>query len=180
MTGPAGADTVAVLSYGHMRQAVRAVIVHDGALLVMRRNKFGREYYTLVGGGVEAGEELEVALMRELSEETTLRARDPKLVFIEEADEPFGTQYIYHCEYDGGDIALRDDSEEAQSNQGGMNTYHPEWLPTDRLKAVAFMSPDLQERLIGCLTDGAWPDRAERFIPAKAAGAAPAVDPDIV
>lgn len=147
-------------------------------MLVMRRNKFGREYYTLVGGGVEAGEELVPALMRELSEETSLQARDPKLVFIEEAAEPFGTQYIYHCEYDGGDIALRDDSEEAQANRGGMNTYHPEWLPTDRLQDVTFMSPDLQKRLVACLSSDRWPDQAERFTPAKTAGAVLAVDPD--
>jgi hypothetical protein len=33
-----------------MRRAVRAVVVKDDALFVIRPNKFGEEYYTLVSG----------------------------------------------------------------------------------------------------------------------------------
>jgi len=44
-----------------MKQAVRAIIIHNNNLLVMKRNKFGKEYYTLIGGHVEMGESHEVA-----------------------------------------------------------------------------------------------------------------------
>ena len=151
---------------GRMRQAVRAVIVKDDELLVMHRNKFGNEYYTLVGGGVEIGEDLEAALRRELLEETGLQISDPRLVYIEEAGEPYGSQYVYQCRYVGGDIVLHPDSEEAQINKLGKNLYTPQWLPVSRLADVPFVSPGLKRRLLEALASGQWPDPAERFSPA--------------
>ena len=55
-----------------MRTAVRAIIIKDNNLLVMHRNKFGNEYLTLVGGGVELNETKEQALVREVIEETSI------------------------------------------------------------------------------------------------------------
>lgn len=139
------------------------MVVHDNALLVMRRNKFGSEYYTLVGGGVEPGENLESALYREVSEETGIEITDPQLVFIEEAGKPYGTQFIYLCRYVGGDVALSPESDEARINELGQNTYHPQWLPVTELQSTVFLSADLKQRLIRCLESGQWPSPAERF-----------------
>lgn len=47
-----------------MKSAVRAIIIHNNNLLVMRRDKFGKRYYTLIGGHVEMGESTEKALLR--------------------------------------------------------------------------------------------------------------------
>ena len=44
-----------------MRTAVRAIVIKDQSLLVMHRNKFGQEFYALVGGGVDYGESAEQA-----------------------------------------------------------------------------------------------------------------------
>ena len=82
-----------------MRQAVRAIIVRDGHLLVIHRNKFGQEYYTLPGGGIDPGETAEHALLREIHEETTLSAVNPRLVIVEDSGDPYGMQYIYLCQY---------------------------------------------------------------------------------
>lgn len=49
------------------RQAVRAVIFRDHKILMIRSDKGG---YKLPGGGIEAGESHEKALLRELLEET--------------------------------------------------------------------------------------------------------------
>lgn len=154
---------------GIMRQAVRAIVVKGDELLVMHRNKFGSEYYTLVGGGVEIGEAVEAALHRELMEETGLQAANPRLVYVEDAPEPYGTQYVYVCEYTGGDIVLHPDSEEAQINKLGQNLYMPEWLPIARLAEVNFVSPGLRDRLLQALPAGPWPEPAERFSPAAPA-----------
>lgn len=146
-----------------MRQAVRAIVVKDDSLLVMHRNKFGSEYYTLVGGGVEMGEDLESALYRELSEETGITVADPRLVFMEEAGKIFGTQFVYVCTYVQGQVGLSIDSDEAKINQMGQNIYEPMWLPIADLADVPFVSSELKARLVRGLRDS-WPVRAERFV----------------
>lgn len=141
-----------------MKQAVRAVVVKDGALLVMHRNKFGHEYYTLVGGGVNQHETPEQAVHREIHEETGLDVSIIRQVFVEEAGAPYGTQLVYLCEYQSGDIALQADSEEAQINKLGQNLYTPMWLPLEQLPSVEFLSPRLQRHVLAGLRDG-WPQQ---------------------
>jgi 8-oxo-dGTP diphosphatase len=145
-----------------MKQAVRAIVVRDNQLLVMHRNKFGQQYYTLIGGGVEMSESLEAALARELYEETGLQVANPRLVYIEEAEDMYGTQYVYLCDYAGGEILLSPDSEEARINQLGQNLYTPMWLPIEQLPAAEFVSPGLKQRILAALEQG-WPNEPEHF-----------------
>lgn len=140
-----------------MKQAVRAVIVRDDKLLVMHRNKFGEQYYTLVGGGVDTGEQPEQSLYRELAEETGLRAVNPRLLFIEDAGDFYGVQYVYLCDYAGGEITMHPQADEAHLNAMGQNVYTPMWLPIQDLPAAPFVSEPLKQRLIEGLRDG-WPD----------------------
>ena len=59
------------------RQGPRAVavVLRDRALLVIKRHFNGTDYAVLPGGSVESGESFEEAAVRELWEESTLRAR---------------------------------------------------------------------------------------------------------
>ncbi len=149
-----------------MKQAVRAIVIKDDALLVMHRNKFGHEYYTLVGGGVELGEDLEQALFRELQEETGVLVENPRLVYVEEADDMYGTQYVYACDYSAGEVALSADSEESRINALGQNLYTPMWLPLSQLEAVPFVSPGLKRRIVQAWQSDpqlVWPREPELF-----------------
>lgn len=137
-----------------MKQAIRAVVTNNNQMLVMKRNKFGKEYYTLVGGAVEIGEDTETALRRELMEETTMKVGQVKLVFVEEAQPPYGTQYVYWCEYQGGDPVLDPTTIEAEINKGGQNTYEPMWLPIAELQNVNFVSKSLKQALINSFQHG--------------------------
>jgi ADP-ribose pyrophosphatase YjhB (NUDIX family) len=137
-----------------MKQAIRAIVTNNNQLLVMKRNKFGKEYYTLLGGAVEIGEELETALRRELMEEATMQVGRVQLVFIEEAEAPYGTQYVYWCEYQGGDPVLGADTIEAEINKGGQNTYEPMWLPLAELPNVNFVSKSLKAALVDSFAHG--------------------------
>lgn len=133
---------------------MRAIVVKDDSLLVMHRNKFGHEYYTLIGGGVDGNETLEHALHRELMEETTLTVSDPRLVFIEEAGAPYGTQYVYLCKYESGKVTLAPDAEEAKIHALGKNLYTPMWIPVIDLPDIPFLSEELKDRLIDGLLHG--------------------------
>lgn len=140
-----------------MRKAVRAIVLHEGKLLVMHRNKFGKEYYTLTGGSLEVGETLEEALFREIDEETTITIANPRLVFIEEAGDPYGTQYIYLCDYVSGEPKLRADSEEAQINKLGQNLHKPIWLGLSDVEDSPFVSEKLKTAVLNSVRDG-FPD----------------------
>lgn len=147
-----------------MRKAVRAIVVKDDALLVMHRNKFGEEYYTLVGGGIDLGETAEQALFREVKEETTLDIANPRLVFVEEAGDPYGNQYIYLCDYMDGEISLPPESEEAKIHALGQNLYKPMWLPIKQLPDVPFLSETLKSVLMNALSHG-FPEKPQTIIP---------------
>ncbi|MFT5223970.1 MAG: 8-oxo-dGTP pyrophosphatase MutT (NUDIX family) [Glaciecola sp.] len=56
-----------------LREAVRAVLIHDDAILLARafdRHDAARTWWELPGGGIEVGESVHEALRRELREET--------------------------------------------------------------------------------------------------------------
>lgn len=137
-----------------MRKASRAIIVHDGQLLVMRRNKFGQKYHALPGGGIDPGETPEAALFRELREECCLEIANPRLVILEDAGDMYGLQYIFVADYTGGEPQLAPDSEEALISALGQNTYEPVWLPIEALEAANFLPKDLLPTLLDGLQKG--------------------------
>lgn len=141
---------------------MRAIIVHKDNLLVMERNKFGQHYYTLIGGHIELGESQGKALLREIHEETMVETRNPRLVYIEHAEAPYGIQYVYLCEYVGGVPLLHPKSDERAINTGGNNLYTPRWLPLGELANVPFRSKQLQQRLLDHIKNG-FPDEIEEF-----------------
>lgn len=144
------------IGYNRVMQAVRAIVMKGNQLLVMHRNKFGREYYTLIGGGIDIGETPEQALRRELREETGLAVGQVRHVFTEDAGDPYGVQYVYLCEYQGGEPVLRPDSQEAQINTLGKNLYQPVWLPVADLEHTYFLSNSVKQALLESLRSG-WP-----------------------
>jgi len=130
-----------------MRQSVRAIIIKDGQLLLMKRNKFGQQFYSLVGGGVDEGEMPEQALHREVAEESSLTIAKPRLVVVQQ-DPQFGEQLIYLAEYVSGTPQLAATSAEAADTADGQNTYEPIWLAIDRLPSIKLLPNELQQLLV--------------------------------
>ena len=102
--------------------AVSAAIFRDGRVLIVRRGRPpAHGLYTLPGGGVELGETLEEAIIREVREETGLAIAPLALVGFREAIArdaaarierhfvilPFAARWI------GGEIALSEELAEA-------------------------------------------------------------------
>ena len=145
-----------------MRACARAIVLKDDKILIMKRHKMGKDYYTLLGGSVEHDETPDQAAVREVREESSIQITNPKLIFIEEAGDPFGTQYVYLCDYVSGEPFLPNDSEEAFWTVEGKNTYEPLWFPLSELGNIPFVSPLLQEALVMALKHG-WPSEPYRF-----------------
>ncbi len=142
------------------------MVVKDDALLVMHRNKFGEEYYALVGGGVDRGETPEQTALREVKEETTLDVANPRLLFIEQAGDPYGDQYIFLCDYVGGEVSLPATSDEGKIHALGQNLYKPMWLPVKDLPSVNFLSETLKNVLVDCFLHG-FPDTVQTIRPGQ-------------
>lgn len=137
-----------------MRIASRAVIIKNNELVVMHRNKFGMEYYSLPGGGVDLGETPESALYREIDEETSITISNPKLIIIEDAGYMYGIQYIFLCQYERGEPNLSTDSPEAQITKDGKNIYQPMWIAIDKIPDINLLPTELKPIIINGFQNG--------------------------
>src|ERR1700722_19238391 len=103
--------------------AVSAAIFRDGRVLIVRRGRAPAQgLYTLPGGGVELGETLEAAVIREIHEETALAIAPVELIGFRQAIArdaagrverhfvilPFAARWI------AGEVLLNEELAEAQ------------------------------------------------------------------
>ncbi|MCK5863495.1 MAG: NUDIX domain-containing protein [Candidatus Hydrogenedentes bacterium] len=83
------------LRYDHgPRVRVAAVIIRDNTILLAEHRKNNKTYYLLPGGGVDQGETLHDALVRELWEETRLEIQPARLLFVCESIAPDTSRHI--------------------------------------------------------------------------------------
>ncbi len=101
---------------GH-RVRVRAcgLVVHDEALLLVRLQAPTRPdpFWSVPGGGVQHGESLETAVIRELYEETGLEVAVNRLQYITEfIQQPFhAIEFYFLCQKTGGTLSKGHDPE---------------------------------------------------------------------
>ena len=101
--------------------AVSAAIFREGRVLIVRRARSPAHcLYTLPGGGVELGETLEQAVVREVREETALDVAPVGLVGFRQAIAHDGGRVERHfvilpfaARFIGGEISLNDELAEA-------------------------------------------------------------------
>ena len=96
------------------RIRVAAIIVQEGRVLLVQHAKDGRQYWMLPGGGVDFGESLTEALVRELREETGVEIRPERLVLASDAIPPDKHRHIlnlcFTAEIVGGTPRMGEDS----------------------------------------------------------------------
>jgi 8-oxo-dGTP pyrophosphatase MutT (NUDIX family) len=125
-----------------IRQRV-AVIIFDGInILLLYRQKQGRSYYVIPGGGVELGETLEQAAIRETLEETGLEVHLGRKLWTHLWDEQL-EHYFLVTQFRGtlnlgGPEGIR---------QAADNIYRLVWLPLVRLPETPLL-PDTVKAMI--------------------------------
>lgn len=107
---------------------VRAVgiVMRDDKILLIHRVRDGKEFHVFPGGGLDSGETIQQAIVRELAEETNQTVAVDHILyhldFIDDSDQYFGL-----CHWLGG-AEVRLNGEEAE-RQNVDNQYHPLWVP---------------------------------------------------
>lgn len=138
-----------------MNNAARAIIIENGNLLVMRRDKQGMQYYTLVGGRINDGESPEEAVAREVMEETGLKVTSQTLVYTEKHAAPYNSQFVYVCTVaPHGPIGIMLGSDEEILNRDGMNMHDPAWVAAKKFNKLPFRTPQLQNAIEKALKKG--------------------------
>ncbi len=119
-----------------MRPRVCGAILRDKAILMVQHRDNGREYWTLPGGGVEAGETPEQAVVREMREETGLDAEVVRFLFAEAYLH--GTCQCFLMTADSNQqIELGHDPEEAHLSSEACLLRGVAWLPLELMAADA-------------------------------------------
>jgi 8-oxo-dGTP pyrophosphatase MutT (NUDIX family) len=67
----------------HNSRRVRVMVLAEGRVL-LQRSSFGPQRWSLPGGGVEKGESLQLAALREVFEETSIRITESQLELLGE------------------------------------------------------------------------------------------------
>lgn len=125
------------------RQRVAVIIIQSQKILLLYRYKNGRTYYVIPGGGIEPGESVEQAAIREVKEETNL---DILLAhkWWEYNNEGHLEHYFLAAKF-GGTLRLGGPELDEQSPQ---NIYRLEWIPLSKLKDVSLLPKAIKNKII--------------------------------
>ena len=119
-----------------VRHRATLYFIRNGELLLIHRYREGREYFTIIGGGVEAGETAVSAAIREGKEETGMNFELGELLW----ERPFADQYEHAFLVTtfsgtptlGGPEMLK---------QSATNRYLLEWHPLNNLPDTIIFQP---------------------------------------
>lgn len=125
---------------------VAAVVIVDDRLLLVRQGPADAPYHLLPGGGVEYGETLEEALVREVAEETSLTVQPLRPLFINDSIAPDGTRHVVSITFAAAVVSGQPEATADTAIQG------IDLVTPDELSGI-----DLRPPLVSALLD-AWSD----------------------
>jgi 8-oxo-dGTP pyrophosphatase MutT (NUDIX family) len=136
-----------------MRIRATAILIENDQLAVMERHRAGRHYFTFPGGGVNAGETPDQAVVREIEEELGLQVR----VICKVAEVWYlGSQQIYFLVERTGGVFGTGAGEEFGPERPDHGAYHPMWMNIADLLDHPLYPIVIAELVITAQTEG-WP-----------------------
>ena len=130
-----------------MRKRVRGIILDGKNIILMKRQKEGREYWVFPGGMVERGETLESALKRECREELGIDIAVKKLILKKELNLYTDRQmeYFYLCEKTGGQLGTGQGPEFSRYKKVGWGTHEPMAVPIGVIARINLLPEEAKE-----------------------------------
>ena len=133
-----------------IRNAARALIIHDERLLLLRKDGGGRaERYALPGGAQEAGETLQESLNRECLEEIGTEVVIRDLIHVADWFKPRDTvppsirqvvEFLFLCE-------VADDYEAGNGHRPDKHQVGVEWIDLNQLSDIRLIPQSLSTYL---------------------------------
>jgi 8-oxo-dGTP diphosphatase len=131
-----------------IRIGVGGIVMERGKVLLVEHTKGARRYRLTPGGGVDFGESIPDALVREFQEELAITIKPGQLLWVSESIDPGGERHIVHMTFRctrkrGGEIRLGNDKRLSDFA----------WFTADKLDEVTiypkFLKQKLKELLAG-------------------------------
>lgn len=124
----------------HIRNAVRAIIIEDGKILLCKYKDKDGVFYACVGGGQDFFEDMNTALRRECKEEINSEINIGNLVFVREAfvendDGSDHLETIHQIEY-FFKCTLKNNQDVCVGTNPDYNSLGIEWVSIDKLKEI--------------------------------------------
>jgi len=109
------------------QKRVRAVIVENSKVLLIKRFKNTETYFVFPGGGVDDSEDEKMALIRECLEEVNAKVEVGEVIFRQSVSQ--GEESFYLCKIVSGVVGVGSGQE--YKNMQAENIYEPTWISLD-------------------------------------------------
>ena len=136
------------------------ILIQDGKIALLERNRRGTRYFVFPGGGVDKGETVEQAAAREADEELGVQVTVSRMV----AELWYNgmPQYYFLAELTGGDFGSGHGKEMSSSSDSGQGSYRPCWIPVTELTTLPVLPSALARYILNACRDG-WPEQPLRL-----------------
>lgn len=94
------------ISFTRLSPAIIVAITNDNELLMANHTRSPKDKYSLIAGFVEAGETIEEAVHREISEEVGLKVKNIKYMDSQSWPFPHSLMLGFSAEYESGEINI--------------------------------------------------------------------------
>ena len=121
------------------RVRARAIIIHEGKMVSMYRERQGRVFYTFPGGGMEGTETEEECVKREVFEEFGLTVKPIKKVYTYENKNSI--EHFYIADWLSGEFGSGEGEEFEENRNNGV--YIPKLIEISDIPNIPLMPPEV-------------------------------------
>jgi 8-oxo-dGTP pyrophosphatase MutT (NUDIX family) len=130
------------------------ILLQDGKIALLERNRRGTRYFVFPGGGIDKGETPEQAAAREAVEELGLQVTIGRLVA--EVSYQGMPQYFFLAEAAGGEFGSGHGKEMSSAAESDQGSYRPCWIPVTELTTLPVLPSIIARYVHNACRDG-WP-----------------------
>lgn len=121
------------------RARARAIIIHEGKMVSMYRERQGRVFYTFPGGGMKGTETEEECVKREVFEEFGLIVKPTKKVYTYENKNSI--EHFYIADWLSGEFGSGEGEEFEENRNNGV--YIPKLIEISDIPNIPLMPPEV-------------------------------------